>query len=126
LSILEEAWQEHLEPRVAGAPMPEPMTAKRLAEIKELNARYYGLSSWATKELIGEIERLQAEVDKLKAALEEAFPGAMWQSCRYRNLPAANPTWHCCDWSEWVKDVAALLGKQEALEGKDGENPSAS
>lgn len=55
-------------------------------------------------------EAAEAKVKELDLLLREAIGGAAWESCEYKDYEIAIPTWHCCDWSEWVREVAEKLG----------------
>lgn len=55
-------------------------------------------------------ESAEAKVKEMDLLLREAIGGAAWESCEYKDYEIAIPTWHCCDWSEWVREVAEKLG----------------
>jgi hypothetical protein len=45
--------------------------------------------------------------------LNEIIPAAKQQSCFFNLDIDADPTFHCCDWSEWVKKVKEFLGGEQ-------------
>lgn len=53
---------------------------------------------------------LEAENKMLLDLIKEMFGGALYYSCFYSDHDDANPCWHCCDWSDWSKRVAPLIG----------------
>jgi hypothetical protein len=56
---------------------------------------------------------LPAAGEQKQDALElirEVIGGAARESCMYSTSEIVDNTWHCCDWSEWVRKAAELLG----------------
>jgi hypothetical protein len=45
--------------------------------------------------------------------LKEIIPAAKYLSCRYNTDKDINPTFHCCDWSEWIEKINEFLGGGE-------------
>lgn len=68
------------------------------------------LVDWVLSSLQQRAEAAEARVRELDLLLREAIGGAAWESCEYKDYEIAIPTWNCCDWSEWVREVAEKLG----------------
>jgi hypothetical protein len=71
-----------------------------------------GLEAYAeAMRLIEETEKMCTEIAKLKYLLRDAVGAAASASCEFSdNDEMTNQAWHCCDWSQWVKDVYQALG----------------
>lgn len=64
--------------------------------------------------IIVEVRRLKQERDELLTLLEKALVGAKHESCLRTSglIDDPDPTWHCCDWTELVKEIEEVLKKK--------------
>ena len=86
-----------------------------IAELRRLNemTEEYGELLRTLIERTYEINRLKQERDELLTLLEKALIGAKHESCLRTSglIDDPDPTWHCCDWTELVKEIEETLKK---------------
>ena len=47
----------------------------------------------------------------LKKAVEllgKIYPGALWNSCKHKDVVGVDPTFHCCEWNEIVEEMQSF------------------
>jgi hypothetical protein len=60
-------------------------------------------------DLRARLQAAEARERALRECISNALPGAMFVSCEYRDHKDADPTFHCCNWNETVKQFQQAL-----------------
>lgn len=78
------------------------------AELAEAEAK---MEAWE-KLCVGymaERDAAEGREGALRELMGDILPGAMFASCNHKNHEQADPTFHCCDWSEAVEKIQKAL-----------------